>query len=73
MSAKDPVIDPDDYMAEAVDIILMLLPEDFPAGRLILMVLDCMMDNWFGHELIHQSRLDALYEEFDAVISAMET
>ena len=70
MGARDPVIDEDGYLDEAVEAMCLVLPEDLPGSRLCFVVFAAMLD-LLDRKPLHQSDLDELYEAFDEAAEAM--
>ncbi len=64
----NPVIGAWDYAGEAMQALLLALPDDLPGSRLIFVILDRFLYAWLDNVPLRQSHLDALYEAFDEAV-----
>jgi hypothetical protein len=71
MGARDPVIDEDKYLEEAVEAIFLVVPEASPVSRLCALVISALL-TLLDREPLHQSDLDALHEAFADAVDEME-
>ena len=72
MSARDPVIEFDDFFEEAQAALDCLWPSGSPESRLIYSVILRVMDHLSDHD-IHQSALDQLHEIFAEAVDEAES
>jgi hypothetical protein len=71
MGARDPVIDEDDYLKEAMEAMSLALPEGRPGSWLCFAVFAALL-KLLDRKPLHQSDLDELYEAFDDAVEGMK-
>jgi len=72
MGARDPVVDENRYLEEAVEAIFLILPEDSPVSHLCALVISALL-HLLDREPLRQSDLDELHEAFADAVDEMET